>query len=137
MNIDLLNRCIQINELSNSCELNTWWKIIPSILWNISIDNCNILNRQQSEIGLLSSRLFTETKLGETRIAEPTKNCWSILYVFWSLGYLYQKRGLSWMHIEMRERALLEEKWLNNSFWCGISLIEESIPKWTEWISHE
>jgi hypothetical protein len=43
---------------------------------------------KKSKIGFLSSRLFTETRLGETRIAEPTKNCWSMLYVLGSLGYL-------------------------------------------------
>jgi hypothetical protein len=117
MNIDLLNRCIQINELSDSCYLNPRWKIIPNILWNISMYNSRILNKQQSETASSSSRVFTEIKLGETRSAEPTKNCWSILYVFWSLGYLNQKRWFNWMHIKSRvivtRRVAVEQQFLN------------------------
>jgi hypothetical protein len=37
--------------------------------------NCSILNKQQSKTALPSSRVFTENKFGETRMAEPTKNC--------------------------------------------------------------
>ena len=51
----------------------------------------------------VSPRLFTETKLGDTRIAEPTKNCRSILYVFWSLGYLNQKGWLNSINDDVQE----------------------------------
>ncbi len=54
---------------------------------------------KQSKIVFLSSRLFTETRLGETRMAEPTKNCWSMLYVFGSLGYLNEIDWILWIVI--------------------------------------
>jgi hypothetical protein len=65
--------------------------------------NSRILNKQQSKTILPSSRILTETKLGETRIAEPTKNCSSMLYEFWSLGYLNQKRWLNSINDDMQK----------------------------------
>ncbi len=62
-------------------------------------------SKKQREIVFHCDWLCTETKLGETRIAEPTKNCWSILYVIWSFGYLNHTKLFSCMCVELQENA--------------------------------